>query len=309
MKRRDGQQEFRNAASRDPAALEREADAARDDLRRTLERLDQQFSPGQMIDRMVQRWRERDSQFATNLSRTVQANPAPVVLSSVGIGWLAFADNRQKHRPPSGGRNPSETASSAAQSAREAAGAASDRASNAADRARVRASEAASSLADQGERARQGFGRLQQEQPFLVGAIGVALGAALGGTLPSSRTDQAVAGAQGERAREATRRPDDATAGGASEAPSSAAAQAGEAQATRASGADPGGGATAPRSGQAGGETPAAGTGSTGSATSDRTHDPHTAAAAKSTQPHPGRQDKRASPTSQGSGGSDSAKS
>ena len=106
MKRRDGQQEFRNAASRDPAVLEREADAARDDLRRTLERLDQQFSRGQMIDRMLQRWRERDSQVATNLARTVQANPAPVVLSSVGIGWLAFADTRQKHRPPSGGGYP-----------------------------------------------------------------------------------------------------------------------------------------------------------------------------------------------------------
>jgi hypothetical protein len=188
-------QEFREAPYRDPDELEREADAARESIRQTIDSLEQRLSPGQMVDRMFRQWREGNSEFTTNLTRTVRANPVPVLLSALGLTWLALADKRPP--PPAGSYASSGSGGStsgAMRSTREAFGS-----------ARERASSAAASMTDQSARARERFSRMQTEQPFLLGALGLALGAALGGVMPRTRTEEEVIGRYADSAREAIR--------------------------------------------------------------------------------------------------------
>ena len=211
----DPRQEIRNAPARDPAELQSEADAARESIQRTIESLDRRLSPGYMFDRALNAWRHRErgeDAFTRNLMQTVRANPVPVVVSSVGLAWLAASD-RRRPVPTQGssggsdiGRRASQAASRASRAASGATSSARDAASSARDAvgsARSRASSARGSLAGQGTRAREGFSRLQHEQPFLIGAIGIALGAALGGAMPTSRSEQSLAAQYGGRVRAA----------------------------------------------------------------------------------------------------------
>lgn len=203
-------EEFRNAPTRDPAELEREADAARESIRQTIDSLEQRFSPGQLVDRALHMWRSGDNEFASNLSRTVKANPVPVVMSSVGLAWLAMADKRpppppQAHSHSGGGVG--HATSSAMHSTRDALGS-----------ARERASHAAGSFSSQGARAREGFTRMQTEQPFLLGAMALALGAALGGAFPRSRAEDEMIGKYGDRAREAAKHTGEEAMGGSAQA-------------------------------------------------------------------------------------------
>src|SRR5690606_6923458 len=45
-----------------------------------------------------------------------------------------------------------------------------------------------------GGRMREGFGRMLEEQPLLVGAIGIAIGAALGAILPRTESEDRLLG-------------------------------------------------------------------------------------------------------------------
>ncbi len=204
MKAKDTVEEFRSAPRRDPAELEREAEASRESIRRTMDSLEQRLSPGQMLDQAMRMWRDGDSAFAVNLSRTVRSNPVPVLLSSVGLAWLAMADKRAP--PPS-----ADSGTSGLRSAGEKMGSAQAHAKDTVGAAQDRARDAASALSERGSRAREGVSRMQGEQPFLVGALGVAVGAALGGAFPRSQTEDAMIGEYGEQARDTAKR-----AGGAS---------------------------------------------------------------------------------------------
>ena len=215
----DPRQEIRNAPERDPAELQSEADAARERIQRTIDNLDRRLSPGYMFDRALDAWRHRErgeNAFTTNLVRTVRANPVPVVVSSVGLAWLAASDRRgpvpAQPRSSSGssssniGQRASQAASRATQAASGVTSSARDAmgsARGAVGSARSRATRARGSMSGQGARAREGFSRLQDEQPFLIGAIGIALGAALGGAMPTSRTERSIASQYGGRVREA----------------------------------------------------------------------------------------------------------
>lgn len=51
----------------------------------------------------------------------------------------------------------------------------------------------------QGRHLRQGMGSLAEEQPLVLGALALALGAALGGALPRTRTEDELLGAEADR--------------------------------------------------------------------------------------------------------------
>lgn len=203
MNTQDAKEDFRNAPSRDPAELEQETEEARENLRQTLDSLEQSFSPGQILDRALQSWRSGNNEFASNLSRTVKSNPVPVLLSSLGLTWLALSDKR----PPPQPQASSSSGPGAKDKARQAMGSAQSRASN-----------AASSLSGQGARARDGFVRMQEEQPFLLGALGLALGAALGGALPRSQREDELIGKYGDQARDVVKRKGEQATTGAARA-------------------------------------------------------------------------------------------
>lgn len=204
-------QRINDQSLRDPDALEREVEATRRELAHTMDLLGQRLSPGQLADRVLGASREHGGEFARNLGATAKYHPLPVLLTAVGIGWLALADSRP---PPVGADgNGQGHAAETARRMRDAARAqaehvsgavrgASQRVRGAADALKSSAAQTGGALRDRRERAREGLQHTLHEQPLVLGAVGVAVGALLGGILPRTRTEDRTVGEYGERLRE-----------------------------------------------------------------------------------------------------------
>ena len=86
--------ELKQDMQKDPAELEREADRARANVEHTIEALERRFSPGQMLDQVLQVVKQNGGDFGRNLSTQVRNNPVPVVLTGIGLTWLMAASDR-----------------------------------------------------------------------------------------------------------------------------------------------------------------------------------------------------------------------
>jgi hypothetical protein len=196
--------EQRDRDDKVPDYLERDIDATRADVRATLSALERRLSLDHLVEMTVGRIRERGGEFAGNLTDAATQNPVPVLLTSIGLGWMMLAS-----RGNGGG-------SRAAASARARAGEASDGISAAAERAsehvqeafassrdglnhateslRAGASRAASTTREQLEHARERADRLLHEQPLMLGALGLAAGAIMGALLPATEAEDRLIG-------------------------------------------------------------------------------------------------------------------
>ena len=218
--------DFRHDMHRNPAELEQEADRARADLEHTLEALEQRLSPGQLLDQALNLVRSDGDGFAHNLSIQVRNNPVPVLLTGIGLTWLAATSNRsaQTTGGASAGERTSGAASkaggaasgaaasarSAAHGAREAGGSATDRTreamSNMAGATRHAAEDMANAVTHASSagarRFTEGYDYLRREQPLVLGALAVAAGAAVGALLPSTARENEWMGEQSREARD-----------------------------------------------------------------------------------------------------------
>jgi ElaB/YqjD/DUF883 family membrane-anchored ribosome-binding protein len=175
---------------KDPETLEREIDQVRAEMSRTLEALERKFSPGQLLDYYLGALREHGGEFAANLGNSVKQNPVPMMLTAIGLTWTMFSTNRPKtgyhdesytYDQHDGSPGMGEKLKATAEGARE-------RLANSKDAVRDTISSTARNTQDRARRAREGFSSLVEEQPLILGALGIALGAAIGASLP--RTEQ-----------------------------------------------------------------------------------------------------------------------
>jgi ElaB/YqjD/DUF883 family membrane-anchored ribosome-binding protein len=88
----------------------------------------------------------------------------------------------------------SDSASSVADRARNATSTARDRISETAANARARIGDLSHLSQDQYYRAKDGFSRMLDEQPLMVGVLGLAAGALLGAALPNTRREDQMLG-------------------------------------------------------------------------------------------------------------------
>ncbi|MFL1461679.1 DUF3618 domain-containing protein [Roseococcus sp. DSY-14] len=181
------------------------------------------------------------TEFARNLGVAIRDNPLPVALIGAGLAWLLFSGGRSDAAPPRREQRwrevrypdgsysrtrveaPAQPASSAGfasrtlHDARDAVtGAASSVASTASDLA-SRAGEAAqgvleggkaqvAALADQaGIAAGRAGDQFRAAEPFLYGALGLAIGAGIGALLPRTEVEDRLLGEQREAAFAAAR--------------------------------------------------------------------------------------------------------
>jgi ElaB/YqjD/DUF883 family membrane-anchored ribosome-binding protein len=86
--------EQRELEGRDTDVIEQEIDATRADMRATLEALEHRFSFERLVDLTVGRVRERGGEFAGNLTDAATQNPVPLLLASIGIGWMMLTSRR-----------------------------------------------------------------------------------------------------------------------------------------------------------------------------------------------------------------------
>jgi hypothetical protein len=209
-----------NRRADDPDAIEREIEDTRHRIDTTLSELGERLSPGQLLDQALVHLRGASAprRFASNLGRSVQDHPLPVVLVGIGLAWLAFGE-----RSHEGGAQPqrfegdvegafggdgggvlegaSEAAQGAASAVRGAASAVGERVHRTRERAREaggrigqRAHRLSEGAQHGAERARSTLARVRDEQPLVLALAGLALGAALGGSLPPTESEDQLLG-------------------------------------------------------------------------------------------------------------------
>lgn len=208
---------MRTNGERRPDEIQAEIERTRGEMDRTLSAIEQRLTPGQLVDQGMDYLRHSGAtEFAQNLGGAAKQNPLPVALAGIGIAWLmALGRQPAQHQgygaqwtsgsSASSGPGMRESMSSMKDRANEKIGAMKDRASGTMqsasesyNSARQRLSGTMSSVADttrqQYERARGSLDYLVNEQPLLLGAIGLAIGAALGAAAPRTRKEEEMMG-------------------------------------------------------------------------------------------------------------------
>jgi hypothetical protein len=224
----------RNHSDADKSAdqLERELEATRDDIRHTIGEIEDRLTPGQLVDQAMSYLRGSGARtFASNFGRSLRDNPMPVALIGTGVAWMMVEGGRSNRRSYDGAgmygydepdfdagdleydegydetrlskaedgfgnakEGLGDRASRAADSARYAARETSERMRRAAARARRTGSHARERAREGALRARDQFGLLLEEQPVLIGVLGFAAGALLGGMAPRTRREDELMG-------------------------------------------------------------------------------------------------------------------
>lgn len=226
----------RESNANDPATLERRGDAIRADVGQTLDALQRNYSPGALLDRSIDLVKEHGGELGANLGRSVKQNPVPALLTLVGIGWMMVSQNRDtsgEYREYdydpyddddvyldedvhitettmglSDGEidgdgdhdGVKEKLRAARDKVRDAKDSTRDSMRSARRRLSERSHRAKDRAAYRARRTRDGFERMLDEQPFVVGAVGVALGALIGALLPESEREDRMLGEARDRA-------------------------------------------------------------------------------------------------------------
>lgn len=199
-------------SQKDPARLEREIDQQREDISHIVDALENKLSPGQLFDRLISFGKGNGREFAQNVGTAVKTNPIPALLTSVGLLWLYAS--RNEYPPPAArgsyaGAGADDTGPGIADRARELGGQASDawhdakaHVADTASRLADTARETGASLEHQTDRVLQGYNQLLRDNPLVLGAIGVAVGALLGAALPPTEPENRLMGEASDRLAE-----------------------------------------------------------------------------------------------------------
>jgi hypothetical protein len=196
--------------------LEREAEQRRAGVADTAERLRAKLTPGQLLDEMAHTFRGGDwSTAANNLKAQVRDNPLALALIGAGIACMATGVPGISSRRGTAGSARSEggvgeTVGSAYRGMQDAAGNVRDSASAAGSAVGDRLASGASTLSDfvhgTEHRTREAVDRvgdeltgMLQREPLVTGAVGLAIGAALGALLPETRFEQEHLGPHEDR--------------------------------------------------------------------------------------------------------------
>jgi hypothetical protein len=203
----------RTPGSNDPSDLERNADEIRADMDRTLNALERKFSLDQLLDRSMGYLREHGADLTQTLGAHMRNNPIPIVLTLTGITWLV-ASTYNSRQPPGQDLSSRFSRSGVGQKLQQRAASARERLHSTKDRARERLSsgqEAAggrmsSTVQSTRENARMRAQHVQDrvhtmldEQPLVLGALAVAVGAIIGAAIPSTQYEDRVLGTARDR--------------------------------------------------------------------------------------------------------------
>ena len=127
----------------------------------------------------------------------IRSNPIPAALAGVGLSWLAFSSSeRDEERDSSRWRGPSgegvwrtDPSDESAVGGQSVTSNLTESASQMASRGRQYASETTGSMRRMARRRQNQLQRMVQENPLLVGAGALMLGAAFGMAVPETETE------------------------------------------------------------------------------------------------------------------------
>jgi ElaB/YqjD/DUF883 family membrane-anchored ribosome-binding protein len=197
---------------REPEDFQRESEAIRAEMNRTLSALERKLSPRQLLDRSLDFMQANGGEVLQKIGATVNKNPLPLLLTSAGLIWLVAASRSSsstKHRFDKGplARGTSSLSTSSASTAsmsmrsgdfdrssqsfdttsmQRKAGRLKQRASRTLDATRSRASRTWGATRDRTQELGQNLNGLVREQPLVCGAVALAVGAIIGAAFPAS---------------------------------------------------------------------------------------------------------------------------
>jgi len=216
-----------NRDTRDSKQIEADLDQTRARVSETLDALKHKLNPDELASEAFNYFRSSGGgEFTSNLGAAIKNNPVPATLVGVGLAWLMMSGRngsasrsglsaqsessgtRSNNRVAEGLSRASptsdkddETVSSARDKVSGAAHWARTGVASMAEQGRDRSqqlSQSASHISAAGrehaERAKSMFGRMVNEQPLVLGAIGVAVGAVLAAGLPETRAEDEIMG-------------------------------------------------------------------------------------------------------------------
>jgi ElaB/YqjD/DUF883 family membrane-anchored ribosome-binding protein len=212
--------EFDLESQKSPETIEREIDAQRASIGNIVDALESKFTPGQMFDQALGMMQNNGTAFLGNLGTSVRNNPVPAVLTSVGLLWLIMSQNRPPVPRPGYRVGPDqstlgewtdgmaegidsarERVHQTADSLKEGFHSVKDKAASVSDTLSAATDSISHTVHDAGDRLMRSsqamgaqFGQLLKEQPLMVAAAGIALGAMLGAALPSTAAEQRYMG-------------------------------------------------------------------------------------------------------------------
>ncbi len=211
--------ELEMESEKSPEQIEREIDAQRASIGNIVDKLESKFTPGQIIDQAWGLMQNNGSAFIGNLGTSVRNNPVPVVLTSIGLLWMMMSQNRPPVPQPvyrtdvddkkgEWGEGIADGLDSARdslhqttdslkegyQSLKEKAGQLGDNVSAASENFSHTLHDAGDRLNRRTQVVGQQFKQLLQEQPLVVAAAGIALGALIGAALPATTSEQRYIG-------------------------------------------------------------------------------------------------------------------
>jgi len=181
--------------------IEDDIHATRDSIGDKMERLQERLSPGDMIDNMIDFARSNGGAIVSGVGNTVREHPLPIAMIGAGIVWLAVASRNQDDDFERYGDYRDSTTGKLRRRAAAVGEGLRERASDLGERA----GELGGKAREEAMRYGRSGGQFVKAHPILVGAVGVALGAALAAALPRTRQEDSVFGERAERAREAAK--------------------------------------------------------------------------------------------------------
>ncbi|MCT8990833.1 DUF3618 domain-containing protein [Chelativorans sp. SCAU2101] len=226
------------------AELEHEAESVRSRMTETAESLQRKLSPGQLVDEFTAYFRNSDGKIALdNLKAQVRDNPLPLAMISAGVAWLFMGggpsarqygwngrDNGQdataadtfgasgaevwegasgleplEGGAPYGDRNAQDSGASLTDRVGAAYSATGEAASSAASRVSGTARSVGRRAGEAGSSARRMLTDSLEQEPLILGALGVAVGAAVGAMMPRTKVEEAYLAPYGEKMRDSAK--------------------------------------------------------------------------------------------------------
>lgn len=187
---RQMQTESHHNGHKSPQEIEAQINHTRAELSETLDAISRKLSPGELVDQALGYLRG-PNEFVSHLGESVKRNPVPVALVGIGLSWL-MVSGREGSMPQAGGQR----AETSGPSLGERMAQVGDRVQSGTEQVRTQVGAMSERLHEHSARAQQGMQNLWQEQPLVVGMLGLALGAVVGALLPSSRREDELMGEQ-----------------------------------------------------------------------------------------------------------------
>jgi len=195
--------------NRTPEQIQRELGQTRSRIDGDLGELDHRLGTGEAIKEAANHVRDSAAEFSSSVGRVIRENPVPAFLIGAGAAWIAMSALSRTQRGQDVRHRVSERAQSVAHNASDKADGLLHRAGEFKQRAGETVEQARQRAIDAGHRVRESAGQVAgkandafESQPLLIGALGLAVGAAIGASIPSTRRENALVGPVRDRLKD-----------------------------------------------------------------------------------------------------------